>query len=202
LKKAIAGDPSYFVAADALRSLARLDLEAALAEALRSLSRDSYLEEIRSAALEVIGRNEGLTGKVREEVLDRLLEWHRRGKPIPARLAAGRALARIGRGVERAYQALVGAAGDSNFEVRMAAFADLADFGDRRAIEVLQVRKGKEVRRLFRDPRESIDRAVKSLESAGDRSQLLEEIRRLRESGERLDRRVKALEERRAGRAY
>jgi HEAT repeat protein len=194
LRQVIAEDPSYFVVADALRSVAKIDRAGALADAYRALERESYGEEIRTAAIDVIGQQTQLEGREREGALDRLIELHRRGRPIPVRAAAGRALARLGRGVERAYRELADAIDDPSLEMRLHTFGDLGDLGDRRAIEILRNRRGKESHRMFRDPLETIDRAVKQLEGVGDRDQLLDEIRRLREAGEGLERRVKLLE--------
>jgi aminopeptidase N len=195
LREVVAGDPSYFVVGDALRSISRIDKKEGLQDGYRALGRDSYYEEIRTAAIEAIAKNDGLAGKERDEALDRLLQLHRRGQPIPVRVAAGRALAKLGRGVERVYQELAGTIDDETLEVRFGVISELADLGDRRAIEVLRNRRGKESRRAFRDPLDAIDGAVKRLEGVNDHDQVLEELRRLREARDELERRVKVLEQ-------
>ncbi len=195
LRKALGADPSYFVAASALRSLSRLDRLATLPDVYRSLERDSHGEEIRLAAIECIARSEQLEGKAREEAVNRLLELHKRGQPRFVRSRAGAALARRGRGIERVYTALISAIDDPHPEIRRSTFRALADFGDRRAIEPLRERREKEGHRPFRNPLDDLDEAVKRLEGVGDKDQLLDEIRRLREAGEGLERRIKNLEE-------
>ncbi len=195
LRKSLGADPSYSVAAGALRSLSRLDRLAALPDAYRALERDSHGEEIRLAAIDSISRCEQLDGKAREDAVDRLLALHKRGQPLSVRNRAGSALARRGRGVDKVFAALLSAIDDPNPEIRRNTFRSLAEFGDRRAIEPLRERREKEGHRPFRDPLDDLDDAVKRLDNVGEKDQLLDELRRLREAGEGLERRMKNLEE-------
>jgi len=202
LREVEKNEPSYFVVGDALRALYRIDPGGALPDALNALRRDSHGEEIRIAALEAISRNGPPEGTERERVIGILLEQHRRGKPTPVRIAAGHALARIGRGSGRVYRALAAAVNDPSPKIRYNLFEDLADFGDRRAIELLRNRRGMEGRRIRWDLLDAIDRAVKRLEAVGETDQVLRELQGLRKERERLEGRIRALEEKVKVRAF
>lgn len=117
LKKVSQGDPSYFVEADALygwaltqaRSVTPSSSPASSGGAakkwaevktqlLAKLSVPSYREVIRAAALKGLAELPGVErGEQPEhhEVLQTLMEWTQRGRPLDARLAAVRALGSI-----------------------------------------------------------------------------------------------------------
>ena len=147
------------------------------------------------AAIQCVAQNDRMEGAEKERSIDLLLGLFARGKPVPVRTAAAAALVKMGRGVERVYKVLSAAVDDPSADVRIPVFSILADLGDRRAIGVLKDRRAKEDHRISQDPLDAIDSALKRLESSGDRDQLQNEVNQLRDANERLERRMKALEE-------
>jgi aminopeptidase N len=89
-----AGDPSYAVEAEAIESYGKLQPDDALPFLTSLLTRDSHREQIRSAALEAIGRQKTPAG------LEVLFDWSKPGRPGPCRGAAVSAMAALAQAVE------------------------------------------------------------------------------------------------------
>ncbi|HVK11355.1 MAG TPA: M1 family aminopeptidase [Gemmataceae bacterium] len=83
------GDKSYGVEAAAVRAYGALKLERPAAVFLPVLARESYTDQIRSAALEGLGKSRDL------DALDALTAWTQRGKNRRARATALGAVARL-----------------------------------------------------------------------------------------------------------
>jgi len=86
------GDESYLVSAAAARALGRRHQETAKKALPRLLSKPSWADVVRAAALEGLA----LTGD--EELTKHLIEWSAYGKPLRARRAAIAALPRLSEG--------------------------------------------------------------------------------------------------------
>ncbi|MBI4603218.1 MAG: HEAT repeat domain-containing protein [Planctomycetes bacterium] len=196
LREAIAADPSYFVAADALRSLGKAAKRAAHADAIQALSRSSHLDVVRAAAVEVLSMTADLSAPEQADVVRRIVEVARSGPSLEARGAALRALARAGKGSDGALEALVQALDDPSIHVRREAAEALGELGDRRALPALEARRAKETAVAIRNPVEVIERAIARIEGRTDLNALRDEVRRLRERNEALERRVGELERR------
>jgi aminopeptidase N len=83
------GDVSYFVESAALTSYAKLQPEDAVAVMLPWLTKNSYGEVLRRAALEGLAESQDLAA------LDTLVTWTKRGKPRQARIEALAALVKL-----------------------------------------------------------------------------------------------------------
>lgn len=101
-------DASYSVEAEAILTWAQVrarpgvspraqEVDATEKLLMECLSRESYLELIRAAALRGLGELPGIARGERPAALDTLFEWTRRGKPEDARIAAIVALGKVGR---------------------------------------------------------------------------------------------------------
>ncbi len=126
-------DPSYFVAAEALRALGRArdgTLAPELTRALRDA--ESWNDTVRVGAVEALAEL-GADG-----TLALLRARTRYGFPHPSRMAAIRMLARLGRGDAAALRTLRARTRDRYLRVQLAAIAALGQFGDERAVPRLQ----------------------------------------------------------------
>jgi aminopeptidase N len=83
------GDKSYAVEAAAVRAFGSLKLDRSSAVFLPVLARESFTDQIRSAALESLGKSRDL------DALDALATWTQRGKNRRARATALEAVARL-----------------------------------------------------------------------------------------------------------
>ena len=194
LRSAIANDPSYGVVTSSLRSLAKVLKREAEPDAVAALERDSHDDMIREAAIDVLTDDDVLAPEARPAAAKRIAGMFRPGATASLRGAVLRALARIGKGNEDAFQLLVAALDDTDNFVRIQAAAALADLGDRRALDFLERRRAKERKAVLRSPLEAIQRAIARFEGKGDLRELEGELRRLREMNRALEERVGALE--------
>lgn len=95
LRVAQQGDESYFVEAEAAKSLGRIRSRHAWEAIQAALAKESWNEVIRARALDGLGELKD------ERALDVVLEWTRAGQPQPARAAAIAALAKLGKGARK-----------------------------------------------------------------------------------------------------
>jgi aminopeptidase N len=122
-------DESQFVAAEALRALGRTRDPAAAPALVRALREvESWNDTVGVAAAEALGEL-GTPG-----TLTVLRARTRPGFPHPSRMAAIRALSRIGRGDDATLRMLLARTGDASLRVRLAAIAALGRLGDDRAV--------------------------------------------------------------------
>jgi aminopeptidase N len=133
LGRLAAGDPSYFVAAEALRGLGRLRDPAVLPVLRRALREaDSWNDTVRVAAVE------GLAELGADGTLATLRARTRYGLPHPSRMAAARSLGRVGRGDPGALRTLLALTRDPFLRVQLAAISALGHLGDDRAVPRLE----------------------------------------------------------------
>jgi aminopeptidase N len=199
LRRLIAEDRSYEVVAAALRSLAKLLGKEARGDLIALLETPSHEEVIRTAAIDSLSREEGLSDEERKELTGRLLALAARGQPVPVRTAAQDGLAAAGKGSDEVFRFLTAALEDRSPVVRRSAVQALEALGDRRAIEPLRARRAKEKPRVFRDPVDEINRVIERLESGGDARELRGQVEELQRENEDLKKRVSALEKRGGG---
>jgi aminopeptidase N len=126
-------DPSYFVQAEALRALGRTREAAALPALRRALAEaESWNDTVR------VGAVEGLADLGAPGALASLRARTRYGGPHPARMAAIRALAQVGRGDTPTLRTLLARTRDPYLRVQLAAIAALGRLGDDRALPRLE----------------------------------------------------------------
>lgn len=126
-------DRSYFVAAEALRTLGKTRdpaVRPVLEQALRA--RESWNDTVR------IGAIDGLAALGDREAIARVRERTRYGNPHTSRMAAVRALGKAGRGQDEVLTLLLKLTGDRFLRVQLAAVHALGDLGDDRAVGALQ----------------------------------------------------------------
>jgi aminopeptidase N len=192
-------DPAYGVAAAGLGALAQLGAEDARAQCVRALERSSWNDTLRVAALESLAEL-GDPG-----ALPILEARARASQPLPVRLAACRALGRLGarlplepragkatrRGVRLAIEPMLW---DGHLRLRQEAASALAALGDPEALPAL-------ARLAAREPE---DGGIASALEARDRLRAkserpLDEVRgdleKLQDKGRALEARLQALEE-------
>jgi aminopeptidase N len=195
-----AGDASYFVEAGALRSFAAVNSKESVAVLLPWLSKNSYRDTLRVAALAGLGNSKDLGA------LDSLLTWTQRGKPRAVRVAALSATVKLAQATspkEDQRKALLDAivacaTGDGEMPaIRRAAITGLRDLGQMATprIDVLEA-----IQRS--DPDEYVQnftrRALEQLRTPGgsnsEVAKLREELQRLKQQNQSLQERLERLE--------
>ncbi|MHB8417694.1 MAG: M1 family aminopeptidase [Myxococcales bacterium] len=147
LRAPAAGDPSYFVEGEALKALARTRAPGSRAAAVAGLERESWQSTVRALALEGLGEARDA------EALPAVLQRLRDGEPTPARVAATRALGKLGEGQREAADRLALLLEDPDFYVRLAACEAVVDARASAARPALE-------RLLRRDPSGRVQRAA------------------------------------------
>ena len=186
------GDPSLFVEANAALALGRVRSPRAVAILTPVLGRRSYMDTIRSRALEGLGATSDENAyPVVEAAITQAGSFQSRRAAVTAlgRLAEGTANAR------RARERLEAVLADPDFRVRMDAALALAEIGDVRSIAAIERARAAELdgraKRRFRN-------AVTQLREKGSPDDKLrklgEEVERLRGETTRLCERVEKLE--------
>ena len=132
LRSAFAHDSSYFVAAEAMKSLAKIDTTHAFEILSQGLARDSHQDVIRSAALQ------GLAELHDTRVLPIIESYTAYGKPNNLRTLAVHLLAVEGAGNEKIFEHLVSLLHDPYIWTRTSAMEALAMLKDKRAIAPLE----------------------------------------------------------------
>jgi aminopeptidase N len=201
LRSAVSKDASYFVVSEALRALGKTAGRDARSDAISALERESFQDEIRAAAVDVLAMDETVTGADQVALVKRFMDLSAPGNSVPVRAAALRALGKLGKGSDDALNTLIAALEDSRAMIRFEAIYSLGALGDRRAIPALEARKAKE-KEGRRDPIAAITSAISRIDGRTDMKALQEEIRALRAKHEELERRMGGLERERKRMAF
>jgi len=183
------GDPSYYVEAEACRSLGKTKCARAFETLVFALGKESHAEVIRVQALAALADLKDERG------LAVALDWTTYGRPSPARAAATAALGELGKDKDEAFERLVELLDDPWLRVRGSAVSSLRALKDAKAIPYLERRAEREldarVVRLAREAvialREGSDRSDEVKKLRADLDRLLEENRGLRDRLDRLE---------------
>lgn len=190
LRKFAEKDASYYVEAEATQAYisARFSPLAKVTEAeigegesflLSQLSKESYREVIRSAALRAMADLPGIREGARPAALQALRDWAKAGQPNDARLAAADSLAKIARVARRPekaaiFEALDHLADEENFRLRMMLVHALHGTESSEAIGILQKIDQIEIDgRVRRNARTAVD----DLRSAGETPESVENLK-------------------------
>lgn len=178
------GDASYFVEAEAARSLGKTKSKAAFDPIVRALAKESHVDVIRQLAFA------GLAELEDERGIAIAKEWAARGKPDAARAGAVLAIGKLGEGKSDARDFLVALLDDPSFRVKLAAVSALSEIRDEKAIPALARLRDRDLDgRVKRRASDAIER----IRSEKDRS---EEVRKLRQDVDKLADENRALRER------
>ncbi|MEX2188546.1 MAG: M1 family aminopeptidase [Pirellulales bacterium] len=186
LRAAIKDDRSYYVVAEALRSLAKIGGDAAKADLVAAMELPSHHEVILRAAAE------GLAEKPDTALRDKLLAMLD-GPTLPERrMAILDAVAKFGRGDPAATKAIAAQLDDSRPRIRIAAAPPLGKTGDPAAVDTLLKLRDRESK-----PRnlQTIDEAIEKLRSGKEAATVRGDVEKLREQNDSLRERVRKLEE-------
>jgi len=183
------GDASYFVEAEAARSLGKSRHEDALEALTEALGRPSWVEIIRSGALD------GLATLDTEEAVEQILPFLRRGQPEPARVSALRAVSKTSALRHRVWAELESLQREDTFRIRLALIDAAGRLGGPRGEAILsaltQVPGDGRVRRRAS---EALSRARKSRPPAGQVSALRGDLDAIRRTNEALWSELRALQ--------
>jgi aminopeptidase N len=160
------GDASYFVEAEAAKSLGRIRSTRAHDAITAALGKDSWNEVIRARALEGAGESRD------ERLLPVVMEWTLAGKPIPARAAAITALEHLGKEKDEAVDRLIDLLDDPHLRITTRAVATLRERKEERAVPALErladrhldgrvVRTAREAVRAIREGKDGKDEVAK-----------------------------------------
>ncbi len=178
------GDESYFVEAEAARTLGKTRSPKAFDALQRALEKDSFLEVIRTAAID------GLAQLRDERGLAIAKAWAGYGKPEQVRGAAVAAVARLGEDKKETTEFLTEFLPDPALRVRMRAAEALESLGDGKAVGALEEQAHRELdgrsKRRMREAAASLREGAKGKEEA----------RRLRDDFEKLTEDNKGLRDR------
>lgn len=193
------GDASYYVEAEAARSLGKTKSSRALDALVKALEKDSHNEVIRVRAFE------GMAELKEERAIPVAVEWTAYGKPSQARQAAASALGTLGEVAspgqrEQVLDRLVELLGDPDLRVRLSAVAALQELKDDKAVPHLErlaerdldgrvVRRAREAAARIREGKDKGEE-VRKLRT--DLDKLAEENRELRDRLARLEARLDA----------
>jgi aminopeptidase N len=130
--KAMNSDPSYFAVAEAARALGQTGSPKAYDVLTTALNLESWQGTIRTG---VLG---GLAELKDARTLESALKYSTPGNPSNVRSAAFQLLAEIGKGNDRAFEALISVLKDKSLQSRFNAIEALAKLGDQRAIPALE----------------------------------------------------------------
>jgi aminopeptidase N len=130
--KTINTDPSYFAVAEAAKALGQTGSPQAYATLEASLKLESWHSTIRAG---VLG---GLAALKDPRTIDVGLKYSTESNPSDLRNAAFRILGEMGKGNDRALQALLSALKEKSSQIQIGAVQALAKLGDERAIPALE----------------------------------------------------------------
>ncbi|MBI2896827.1 MAG: HEAT repeat domain-containing protein [Deltaproteobacteria bacterium] len=128
LQAMLENEPSWFVNAEALRSLGKTRVPDALDTLVRALDQDSYEDQIRVGALD------GLAEKRDDRAIPIAMERTGAGHYATVRSAACRTLGKLGENKSEVREQLQRVLDDSDLRVRIAALRALGELGDPRAL--------------------------------------------------------------------
>jgi aminopeptidase N len=130
--KTINSDPSYFAVAEAAKALGQTGSPQAYPTLEAALKLESWHSTIRAG---VLG---GLAALKDPRTLDVGLNYSAEANPQELRIAAFRILGEMGKGNDRALQALLSALKEKSVQIQFGAVQALAKLGDERAIPALE----------------------------------------------------------------
>ncbi len=193
-------DESYYVEAEAARSLGKTRSARALQALERALAKDSHDEIIRYRALEGFGELKD------ERAIPICLEWTRYGKPPRAREAATKALGKLGEsplaaspagGKGQVFDRLVELLDDPWLRVRLEAVIAFGKLADPKAIPHLErLIEREQDGRVVRRAREAVLRIKEGRERSEETRRLREDIEKLQQENRELRDRLDRLEAR------
>lgn len=194
------GDPSYRVEASAVRTYGRLGADDAKQVLASVMDRESYREQIRTAALSGIGSQFDASG------MEVLLEWSRAGKPRACRMTAIAAMSTLARDVdleaeamERIVEAATAAlARGEHRRMKSTALRTLGSLGDdaRLALPVLQgIAANDREERVRRAAKEAIDQIRSDKPAQVQLQDVRKELEELREENKRIKEQLEKLEQ-------
>ncbi|HZF21780.1 MAG TPA: M1 family aminopeptidase [Dongiaceae bacterium] len=182
-------DPSYYVEAEASRSLGKTRSAKAFEVLKAALRKDSFNEVIRSGVFD------GYAELKNPNAIPIVTEWTRYGKPNFAREAAVRALAKLGEGKPEVSDILTSLLDDQWFKVRLEAAVGLGNLLDPKSLPALEQLVSKELDgRVKRRARESIRKIQMGREATDEFRQMREDIDKLRDENRLLKERLDRLE--------
>ena len=132
LERVFAGDRSYFVSAEAVRSLAESQTPRAEAAVRRALRKPSWNDTIAATAVSAMSKAPDASS------LRVFRESVRYGKPLAVRGAAVQALSRAARSFPELFADLIAVAEERPGRIKNAAISALGNLKDPRAIPVLE----------------------------------------------------------------
>ena len=183
------GDPSYFVEAEALRSLGKTRSSKAFDVLKMALKKDSFNETIR------IGVFDGFAELKNPTAIPILTEWTRYGKPNLAREAATKALAKLGEGKPEVTDILTGLLEDQWFRVRVEAAIGLGNLLNPATIPALEQQVERELDgRVRRRAREAIRKIQMGRDASDEFRQMREDLDKIRNENTKLRERLDRLE--------
>lgn len=179
---------SYYVRAEAARSLGKIKWEFAEFSLKKALDYQSHVDIIKRGAIE------GLAELGTDEALDIVLRYVDEKNPTWIRMTAVQALSKFGPR-RQVLEAVRSALRDENFRVRAAAVAAALDLLDPRLLPDLQARvEGDIDGRIRRMAREAAEKIKRAMERGAEYQRLREEVERLRDEHKRLLDRLSRLE--------
>ncbi len=183
------GDPSYYVEAEAARSLGKTRSSKAFDVLKKNLRKESFTEVIRAGVFD------GFAELKDREAIPIVIDWTRYGKPHAAREAATKALAKLGEGKTDVVDHVIRLLDDPWFRVRVEACIALGKLLDPKAVEPLQRLVDRELDpRVKRRAREAIRSIQAGRESSDEFKRLREDVDRLREENRQLKERLERIE--------
>jgi aminopeptidase N len=190
LREAIRTDESYYVASDALRSLAKVAKDAARDDLIAALDRPSHSDVILAAAADELAKLGG------EGAVDRLSAILDSPAPPNRRAAVLWGLARLKPDDPAVTRKIARDLDNSRVNVRQAAITALGESTDPLALELLLDRQKHEKSRRVVG---TLDRMVEKLQSQTGVEKLRRDLDALREKNDQLESRLKNLEEAKSG---
>jgi aminopeptidase N len=182
------GDPSYYVEAEAAKSLGKTRSSKAFDILKKNLRKESHAEVIR------VGVFNGFAELNDPESIPIVTDWTRYGKPHPAREAATKALAKLGEGKTEVVDHLIRLLDDPWFRVRVEACSALGKLLDPKAVEPLQRLIERELDpRVKRIARESIRSIEAGRGASNEFKQLRKDVDELREENRQLKERLESI---------
>lgn len=193
LQRFAQGDASWFVEAEAHRSIGKLRMAEAFEVLVAGMERDSFRQVIRQACID------GFVELRDERGFDHLFAASRYGAPQQARPAAVTAVGRLAPYFEARKKALADALlpllDDPDFRVRVATANALKAIGEPSAIEALDRMAARERDgRAVRAARDAALSLRKGPDTAGEIRNLREELEKLRAEHAKLRERLEKLE--------
>ncbi len=183
------GDPSYFVEAEAARSLGKTRSTKAFDVLKKNLRKESFNEVIR------VGVFDGYAELKDPQAIPIIIEWTRYGKPHAAREAATKALGKLGEGKPEVTDHLVHLLDDPWFRVRLESCVALGELLDAKASGALERLVERELDgRVKRRAREAIQKIQAGREASDEFRKLRDDVDKLREENRQLKERLEKIE--------